>query len=147
MIYDLTANVLERAIKSLLDPVAEVIVAQDGITIPDAYVGYIVQVRHTANTAMTNDGRMPVISTYEAEVTRHTFADGITARQEDSGATIALRFAEMQSSVNAVLESGLSLNIINVALTQEELATTETEAHLFSSVYEITCQPLLIEED
>ena len=146
MIYDLTAGVLERALKAILAPIDAVLVAEDGVSIPDDFDGYIVQARHTANTALTHDGSMPVIATYEVEIARRVFGDGVDARATDSGASMALNLSALQARVDEVIEAGLSLHIIHSALTAEAIETSESGAHIFTSTFEVTCQPLMIEE-
>lgn len=149
MIYDLTTEVLEQAVKSILEAYGEVFTPIDGIEPPDHFDGYIVQVRHTANTVMTNDGCTPVVSQYTLEITRKVVIEAVEARRVDSGATLAVNFANVQNAVNDILttiDPNLTLNVINVSLSNEDIMTTESETTIFSSTFDLTVQPLIVEE-
>ena len=146
MRYDLTADILERAIKRALEPIGSAIIVEDATSIPDDFDGYLVQVRHTSNTVLTNDGKLPVLATYDAEIVRRIYGDGILARQTDSGAIMTLTLSALQEFVDAELEEGLVLPLIHIALSSEEIETSEADAHLFSSTFEVTCHPLLVED-
>ena len=147
MIYDMTADILEKASKSLLKPIAEVIVASDGVSIPDDFLGFVIQVHHKANTIYSNDGKMPIVSVYEMEVMRKAVGSLDIARQQNSGASIAMTFRDIQSVVDSLLEEGMMMNIINTSQISEDVATTEAEVCLFTNTFEVTCQPLLVEEE
>jgi hypothetical protein len=146
MIIDITADILEQAVKVILTGIAEVLNVSDSADVPDDYIGFIVQIRHRENTIMTNDGKLPVVSVYEMEIVRKVLGDVDIARRENSGATLATLFQGLQASVDALLEDGLQLNIINVTQTQEDIATTDTQTCWFTNVYDVTCQPLIVEE-
>ena len=149
MIYDLTAEILEQAVKSILDAYGEVFTPIDGVELPDHFDGYLVQVRHTANPVMTNDGRTPVVSQYTFEITRRVVIEQVEARRVDSGATLAVNLANVQKAVNDILntiDTNLTLNVINVSLSNEDITTTESETTIFSSTFDLTVQPLIVEE-
>lgn len=146
---DLTAEILEQAVKNILSPYGEVFTPIDGADLPNNFDGYLVQVRHTANTVMTNDGKIPVVSVYSLEVSRRVFAEQVQARRVDSGATLAINFANVQNVIIDILntiDSSLTLNVINVSLTNEDIATTESETTIFTSSFDLTVQPLIVEE-
>jgi hypothetical protein len=146
---DLTAEILEQAVKNILGSYGDVFTPIDGAELPDNFDGYLVQVRHTANTVMTNDGKTPVVSVYALEVTRRVFAEQVQARRVDSGATLAVNLANVQNviiNILSTIDPSLTLNVINVSLSNEDIATTESETTIFTSSFDLTVQPLIVEE-
>lgn len=147
MIYDLTADILESGIRTILAQTANVITGSDNIEIPDDFEGYIVQVKHTANVATDASGRIPVLATYEAEIERRVFQEAVEARQIESGSALKARFANYDNFAIALGEDDVTLNVISCAVSQEEIATTETGIHLFTTTLEFTVQPLIVQDE
>lgn len=147
MILDITADILEFAIKDVLTPIDAVLIVHDATELPDDYLGFIVQVRHKENTIMSNDGKLPVVSVYEAEVIRKVDNNLEDARKQNSGASLIVNLEKLQQVLNSILDDGLTMNIINVSQIQEDIATTETMVCHFTNIFDITVQPIIIEEE
>lgn len=146
MIQDLTNDVLERAVGSLLPQTHPIALACDTSILPDDYEGYIVQSRSSAVSVVSNDGSTPLVATYDVEITFCTGVDTIIARQVNSSGALKCALIDLEEAVLSYLPSGTTLNIINVATSSNEVTITESNKYVFSIVASVTCQPLYVEE-
>lgn len=145
---DLTCDRLEQAILPLLGMTAPTLIAVNAPVLDDTFEGFIVQARHQSNDALSNDGKIPVLSTYALEIVLRTSSEPVIARRKASGGVLKAFIAqELQTSVNAVLREGESLPIVNVSIATEEVYITESSLHEFNTTLNIVCQPLLGSEE
>lgn len=147
MIQDLTNDVLERAVGSLLPQGYAIALACDTSVLPDDYEGYIVQSRPGAVSVVSNDGTTPLVATYDVDITFCTGTDTIIARQVNSSGALKCALIDLEDAVLSYLPSGTSLNIINVATSSSEVTITESNKYVFTIVASVTCQPLYVETE
>lgn len=145
---DLTCDRLEQAVLPLLEMTAPTLIAVNTPVLDDTFEGFIVQSRHQSNDALSNDGKLPVLSTYALEIVLRTSSEPVLARRKASGgALMAFIAQELQTSVNAVLREGESLPIVNVSIASEEVYITESSLYEFNTTLNIVCQPLIGTEE
>lgn len=146
MIQDVTNDILERAVGSLIPQEHSIALACDVSILSDDYEGYIVQSRPGAVQVVSNDGSTPLVATYDVEITFCTSVDMIVARQVNSSGALKCALRDLGDAVKQYLPNDTTLNIINVATSSNEVTITESNKYVFSIVASVTCQPLYLEE-
>lgn len=144
MIEDLTFEVLERAVGSLLPASKEIALACDFPFIDDNYEGYIVQAKHLSNDVLTNDGKVPVVGTYEVEITYATSDDIAVAREVNQGASMkSLLALNMKDAIISHLPSGAHCEVYHVSSSSNDVTITESNRYVYSTIVNLSITPIL----